>query len=240
MYLRRALLAGGVLMACGLTASADQIGTFGLIQIGWGDGEVWQSDRSTLGEITQFGDGAYQVEGTYSQGEWVAEWLLDVGGAAGVSSNVSVTSTVASTETFDFTVFINSPVAFDGPTQLDGSVSVNVSDNVLQGAPGATVSAPQGGASYRAIIGDNVVGTLLDDPFSLMAGAAQTNSAGPHSFSDSNGPALALGDAVAIRHEFQLTGFDIAQFAGTFTIVPEPATAAILLVGVGSLLRRRR
>ncbi len=239
MWLRNAIVPAVIVaLSCGVVV-AEEIGPFGLVQVSWGDGQIWSSDAETLGTVSQSMDGSYEVSGGFDAVDWSAEWMFEVGGSTGVSSNIAVTSTVDFTETFNFTVFINSPVAIAGPTLLAGSASVNVSDNVLQGLPGATVSATDGGAAYRAMINGEVWGTLMDDPFALSADAGETNSDGPFFFSDAAGPAVAMGDVIAIQHEFTLTAFDIAQFAGTFT-VPEPSTALLLGLGFSMMLRRRR
>ena len=221
--------------------SADEIDPIAQIQVAWGDsGNTWVSTPATIGEVTKMGDGSYHVVGSRSTPDWNVEWVLELGGSTGISSDISVTNPHDFTQTFDFTVSRTSAVALPAPTTSTGSVVVNVADTFAQGQgfPEATVAAVSGGSAYKALVNSQVLGNLLDHPlFSLTAPEFGTNSHGPDTFKNNAGPAVNIGDEIAIRHEFTLTARDTAQFAGTF-VVPEPTCLSLLALGALALLRR--
>lgn len=212
------------------------------VEIHWASGtQVQTTVVANEGEITPLSDGGYRVEGQSAGAGWDADWVMELGGADGLSFDVSFDSNMPTTEEFGFSLSVPSLNDYASPSTLTGSTSVNVLDNVQNGDPGATVAAPAGNSSYKALIEGTVWETLLDHPaFSLTAPPFQTNSYGPESFVNNFGPAVSSGDQLEIQHSFTLTGFDTAQFVSTFVVIPEPSCLILLGLGGAMALRRRR
>lgn len=133
-------------------------------------------------------------------------------------------------------VFTTSALSMPGGTLTGGSTAVSFGDN---NGDGVTLSAPPGGAIYSATI-DNAVWQQL------LVGASGTDpiggTLGPDSFGNPipNLPGPALVGNFGITFEFTLTGGDDATDATGRFVVPEPGTAALVVLGLIGLARASR
>jgi hypothetical protein len=246
--LRRLCVLACAALLCVSTSGvfAASMGLGGRLRIETGSGSVWEADNSNFGSVVALPDGSLKVTGNVTEeengGGWIGSWELMLGaGGVALSGNLNITSAVATTDTFEVTVSLPSDVALAAPTSMLGSVSINLSDNVAFG-DGAELTTADPDPIYTAIIDGTEVQTLVDAPFSLVAGPFLTNSYGPENFSGA-GPAVDIDDLIQIRHKFTLTAFDTAQVVSTFVITPEPGALMLLALGgtsaVFRLTRRR-
>ncbi|MEO1498840.1 MAG: PEP-CTERM sorting domain-containing protein [Planctomycetota bacterium] len=149
--------------------------------------------------------------------------------------------------TADFSVFastqnagfqINSAVVsfsqIDAADALGFASAAIVLNDVL--GDGATLT-PGSGGGYNAIINGNTA-----SPFATLfpAGAPLVGSG---NFGDDSGSFLPTGtdvNSISVQWNFALSGFDSATGTSTFTVVPAPASAALLGLGGLAAARRRR
>ena len=144
-----------------------------------------------------------------------------------VLNNILVTNTTNSTQIFS--AFVGLPTSFGAPNSISGNVRTSVIDGGLDGATVATVG---GQALYQAQIDFATVATLQNDPFSVSAPGGGSNTA-----SESFGPtsnAVPVNSNIGIQLRFTLTAGDTAAILSRFDVVPEPASLA--LVGIGLAL----
>jgi hypothetical protein len=124
-----------------------------------------------------------------------------------------------------------------------GSLQGGVTDN---NGDGATLSTAAGSALYQGLIdgGSAAARTLYADPYSVSAGAFLSNNVPNAAFGTPipSLPSPAVTTSIGIRLDFVLTPQDSASFTSNFVVVvPEPATGALLALGLVALglLRRR-
>jgi hypothetical protein len=206
---------------------------------------------SSVFNPAEYGNAWGNPNGTFSflgskgqQGNYGLGWSMLVNPDPFVIANFVVTNNSAFDQTFTITVTL--PTNSGGLNSfIGGSVTGSVTD--LNGN-GATLSSPAAGSIYGAIIDNNVVETLLDDPFSVSTGAFQSNTVGPASFGDPipNQPYLPLVTTnIGITLSFVLSAGDSASFTSIFVVeyavIPGPAGLAMLgLAGLFAGARRRR
>jgi hypothetical protein len=142
-----------------------------------------------------------------------------------VLNNILVTNTTAMTQTFS--AFVGLPTTFGAPNLISGLVRTSVIDG---GLDGATVATLAGTPLYQAQIDGTTVATLQNSPFSLSApvGGSDTAAAtfGPNA---SNMP---VNTQIGIQLTFTLTPGDTASILSRFDVVPEPASAAMVVIGL--------
>lgn len=197
-------------------------------------GSAWGNPNGTFSFL-----GSKGQAGNYGLG-----WSMLVNPDPFVIANFVVTNNSAFDQTFSITVTL--------PTNsgnlnsfIGGSVTGSVTD--LNG-DGATLSSPAAGSIYSAIIDNNVVETLLDDPFSVSTGAFQSNTVGPADFGSPipSQPYLPLVTTnIGITLTFTLSAGDSASFTSIFVVeyavIPGPAGLAMLgVAGLFAGSRRRR
>jgi hypothetical protein len=152
-----------------------------------------------------------------------------------VLNNILVTNTTTSTQIFS--AFVGLPTTFGAPNFISGNVRTNVIDGGNDGATVATVSPT---ALYQAQIDGTTVATLQNHAFSVVAPAGGSNTA-----SASFGPtasAVPVTSNIGIQLRFSLTPGDTAAILSRFDVteIPEPASAALIGIGLALAARIRR
>lgn len=154
---------------------------------------------------------------------------------AGAQSVVADFSVFATTQNAGFQ--INSAVvsfAAIPAADAQGFASAAIIVNDVQGN-GAALT-PGAGGGYNAIINGDAL-----SPFATLFPAGSPIGAG--SFSQDTGSFLPTGSdvsSISASWDFALSGFDSATGTSTFTVVPAPASAALLAFGGIAAARRRR
>ncbi len=151
--------------------------------------------------------------------------------------NATLINTTASVQTYTLSIAL--PTVFAAPNLIYGATTVSVIDNDVFPGNGATLTSAAPTAVYQSIIDGATVGTLLNDPFTLVAGPMGINQIGTtYGWNPSNVP---INMFMGITHTFTLTPGDSASFLSRFdVIVPEPAALSLLAFGGLLLMRRRR
>lgn len=151
-----------------------------------------------------------------------------------VLNNIMITNTTATTQIY--TVGIALPTTFPGPNTISGNVRTDVIDG--GGAAGATVATVAGFPIYAAQIDFTNVATLQNDPFSVTAPPAGSNSSAASFGPSAN--AMAVASNIGIQLRFSLTSGDTASILSRFDVVPEPASFGLSVMGVLIIVGSRR
>jgi hypothetical protein len=145
-----------------------------------------------------------------------------------VLNNILVTNTTNSTQIFS--AFVGLPTTFPAPNRISGNVRTSVIDGGLDGATVATVG---GQALYQAQIDFATVATLQNDPFSVSASVGGSNTD-----AESFGPtanSIPVTSNIGIQLRFTLTPGDTAAILSRFDVIPEPASAALIGIGLAMI-----
>jgi hypothetical protein len=177
------------------------------------------------------------------EGVEISNWTTAAKPDPYVTNNIVVTNNTLATQTFIATVLLPIP-AFNYDAIVFSSVGVTVTDsngnNVLSFANSGATAIYQGlidGTSALNLNPPNVPLTTADcSPFPGTPGCSATDSAGVVSQAAGPGTATQIG----ITLTFDLSPGDSAGLTSRFEIVPEPATAAMLGLGLASLAAFRR
>lgn len=157
-------------------------------------------------------------------------------GVSGAQSVVADFSVFASTQNAGFQ--INSAVvSFSAIPAADaqGFASAAIILNDVTGN-GATLT-PGSGGGYNAIINGNTA-----SPFATLFPSGSP-LVGSGNYGDNTGSFLPAGvdvTSISASWNFSLSGFDSATGTSTFTVIPAPASAALLGLGGLAAARRRR
>lgn len=196
-------------------------------------GSAWQAGASTFGFSGS----------NSSSGNWGLGWSMLVNPDPFIVANIAVTNNSLMTQTFSISVLSPLDTTNFPFICIGGSVVGSVSDG---NGDGATLSSPAGGSLYSAIVDNNTVGTLLDDPFSVSAGSYLSAGVGPATFGapiPSQVVATQATTNFGITLTFTLTAGDTASFTSIFVVegcIPGPASLALLAVAGMAGSRRRR
>jgi len=194
-------------------------------------------DTTTLGTLTQLGPSLWQWQGEWTLASWSMEFdFVFSPNPELVINNILFTNTTAVTQTFSVEIVMPVSVTY-AQTLMTGSISGSVIDG---NNASATVSTPTGDYLYTAKIDGNVVHQIVDDSFSLTASGfvGVTNSFPPVNFIDVPGPAV--NSTLGLKLFFELTPGDSVAIVSSFSVIPEPASVALIAAGGGLLLVRRR
>jgi MYXO-CTERM domain-containing protein len=191
-------------------------------------GDAWGNPNGTFSFIGQKSNPGYKVA-----------WSMTVNPDPFVIANLVVTNNSAVTQTFSLLVSL--PVGAILPTSvMGGSITGTLTD--LNGN-GASLTSVAGDSVYHALIDNNTVETLMDDPFSVSAGAFESAVVGPASFGDPipSAPGPGVNNSIGILITFNLSAGDSASFTSIFVVqVPGPGGLALLAVAGAIGGRRRR
>jgi len=238
---RRIVSALVVAAVAGTSANAAETA----ISIGFAAGSIQDTIDIGFDQLVKT-DTGYSFNG--GGWEWYDTVLGDLlGGVESLNMNIKTDATRAGspqTVTLDFSFsagFMNSsftvnasPLVFSPITSVVGvaSAALTVQDRFNDGV---TVS-PNGAGAYSALYNG---GTVFDDLFTggvvTCAGGTSVNDAtngGSYSF-----VAASVSD-ISAKWDFTISAFDSATGTSVFTVVPTPASAALL--GLGGLVATRR
>lgn len=199
--------------------------------------QVWKSsDHPGSLRVIPNGDGTYSLRlqgGT--PGLWNVLGFLSVDPDPFINGLFTATNLSNSTMIFQVTVKLPT-IVVPAPALMSGSISGSILDG---DGNGATMSAPQGGAVYTALIDNANVRMLMHDQFSVSTGGMATNAFGPESFTNEIAPGV--NQTIGIQHEFLLTAHDSITVSSSFVVAtPEPTTLALATFAFAAILVRRR
>jgi hypothetical protein len=205
-------------------------------------GEITLEASSSEGSATARFSGAYDENGVWSVPDAVAlrsnEGVL-IGTLEGLDfvwqSDPVVSLSFTATAGPSDTTFILSTATLSFPTipnpTASASASMTLTDTRSNGAQLDPV-APNSGLFLALYDGGTLFAELIG-PMSVSGGTLTASSGA--------GPQTILGSVSSIQAQFafRLSAQDSAAGQGQFTVVPEPSTALLLLVGVLPLLASR-
>jgi len=149
-----------------------------------------------------------------------------------VSNNFNITNNMSTAQTY--TVTVTSPGTVASPSQMSGSVGLTITNG---SSSTATLGSSSPNAVYTALIDGASNQTLFNNPFSLTCSGAFCSTSNSASFgvpTPISGPAVT--SSIGITIQFTLTPGASAGITSVFNVVPEPATSALLGLGILSLV----
>jgi hypothetical protein len=175
-------------------------------------------------------------------GRWLIEWEIDADPDPFLNAVFTLHNLLPTAQNFtlDANLSISPPII--GGSLTGGSFS------------GTLVDAGGGGAEVRTFLGasappmyiSRIDGAdwqpLMIAPQSFTAAPYGTTGFGPDEFGVPI-PSLAGPDVystIEIETNARVSGNDVAVFVATFVVVPEPASAGLLVLGAAALLLRRK
>jgi hypothetical protein len=154
-----------------------------------------------------------------------------------VTSNISFVNNTLATQTYTVVVSLPIPAFFYNAT-VGSSVGVTVTDGPSGGVTASSVS-PQG--IYSGQVNGITILTLLADPTTVSCGLnGCTNTVSDNTGVPQLPAAAGIATTIGIELKFTLSAGDQVGITSRFEIVPEPAAAALLVLGLGIVLARVR
>ncbi len=209
------------------------------IQVGMNGSTIWGTEQP--GTNTD-GDNIWNFTGQYNANPNLnISWDMDGDPDPFLAGAFAVTNMSGVKQDFSVS-FVLPTIPLAAPTLTGGSSSFSVT---VDGDGGSVQSVP-GTPIYQSLIDGVPHVGLFTDPFDTGFIAPSTTSPtfGPEVFGAPVFPPTFPGPAVVgsigIHFEFSLTPGDSVGITGGFNVVPEPATAGMVILGGLALLRRRR
>lgn len=177
-------------------------------------------------------DGVYQRQELRDGDEllgYVDELAVALDGDPEASINFSLTAggsdvtVTVSSATVSFASLLNPPASAEA--------EVTLTDN--GGSPATIETVGSNDGLFRAIYNSTQEYTWLLGDGSVGGGSVLFSE-------DESGPVAGSVSSIQAQFAFELSAGDTAMGSGRFTVVPEPATAALLLMGAATLLGARR
>jgi hypothetical protein len=188
------------------------------------------------------GDGTFGLAGVGYGNNFNCDWSIVVNPDPQITSTFTLTNISAATQTFIMTVTL--PIAAFGPTTVQGGYF----GHALTGTTYTDTNA-SGGVTL-ATVGSNkfytaLVNGILSQDLGSFSVSAPVSGTLPQQAWGTPIPSAPFGPAsgnIQIRWQFSLTGGDQVSTQGFFQVeqAPEPASAALIGLGLAALLVARR
>jgi hypothetical protein len=207
--------------------------------------QVGSFDETTLGcTETSAVTASCQVGNLTLAGVTLSNVLLSLDSDPVVSAEIAVQNLFSAPQQITLLVTLPIAPAVTPSSLTGGSVAGGVTDN---NGDGATLSTVAGSAFYTSLIDGVTHEMLFQDPLVVtVVNPFEGADTGPASFGlpGVTFPGPAANSSIGIRLDFNLSGNDAASFTSVFVVqpIPEPGSAMLLAIGLGSiaLARRRR
>jgi hypothetical protein len=174
----------------------------------------------------------YFCDGSMSATSYTLNYSFNVNADPTVSGTFTLTNLTSQTMTFSVSATLSTlPLA--GPTQVSASYGLGQLSAPV-GTPEAHLTA---NPFFQALIDGSTVQTLGSNLSITTSGG--TAPIPMQSFTNQPGPALSSSIGAAFP-AFTLTGLDTVETPFSVTVVPEPASVALLVPGLAMVFIRRR
>lgn len=211
------------------------------VQQGNGAVDSWTPPpRSVNGNVYHY----YNTRGDHTT-DWKCDWEVLADPDPFVQAFTAVTNQTAVTQTYTVTVSLPIAPPVTPSSLMLGSVAGSITDanGAMHAGSFATIGTSGASPIYTAYIDGVPIQALHNSPFSVTVGTAFDSVVLPAA---NFGipvriPGPAANVSIAIQLKFDLSPGDTASLTSVFDIiVPEPATAGLLMLGAVVFARPRR